>query len=98
MLLFSQSVSGLEAVEKGLAWKCVEADSLVAEAIAFTAHIRDLPKELLLRTKQTLRKAGGTNSHKEILELETTEQIWSINQPYARDSIAAMMAKISSKP
>ena len=97
MLLFSQSLSGREAVEKGLAWKCVEADKLVEEAFAFTVNIRDLPKELLLRTKQTLRQAGGTNSHKEILDVETREQIWSINQPYARDSIAAMIDKISSK-
>jgi enoyl-CoA hydratase len=97
MLLFSQSLSGREAVEKGLAWKCVEADKLLDEAFAFTGHIRDLPKELLLRTKQTLRQAGGTNSHQEILDMETAEQIWSINQPYARDSIAAMIDKISSK-
>ena len=97
MLLFSQSLSGTEAVEKGLAWKSVAADQLVEEAFAFTANIRDLPKELLLRTKQTLRQAGGTNSHKEILDIETTEQIWSINQPYARDSIDAMIEKISSK-
>ena len=97
MLLFSQSLSGREAVEKGLAWKCVEASQLLEEAFAFTANIRNLPKELLLRTKATLRQAGGTNSHKEILELETAEQIWSIQQPYARDSIAAMMEKISSK-
>ncbi|MGB2040810.1 MAG: enoyl-CoA hydratase-related protein [Porticoccaceae bacterium] len=97
MLLFSQSLSGREAVEKGLAWKCVEASQLLEEAFAFTANTRDLPKELLLRTKATLRQAGGTNSHKEILELETAEQIWSIQQPYARDSIAAMMEKISSK-
>lgn len=98
MLLFSQSLSGPEAVAKGLAWKSVEADKLVEEAVAFTANIRDLPKALLLRTKQTLRQAGGTNSHKEMLDVETAEQIWSINQPYARDSIAAMMDKISSKP
>jgi len=97
MLLFSQSLSGTEAVEKGLAWKSVAADQLLEEAFAFTANIRDLPKELLLRTKQTLRQAGGTNSHKEILDIETTEQIWSINQPYARDSIDAMIEKISSK-
>ena len=97
MLLFSQSLSGREAVEKGLAWKCVEADKLLEEAFAFTGNIRDLPKELLLRTKQTLRQAGGTNSHQEILDMETAEQIWSINQPYARDSIAAMIDKISSK-
>lgn len=97
MLLFSQSLGGREAVEKGLAWKCVEADKLLEEAFAFTGNIRDLPKELLLRTKQTLRQAGGTNSHQEILDMETAEQIWSINQPYARDSIAAMIDKVSSK-
>ncbi len=97
MLLFSQLLSGREAVDKGLAWKCVEAESLLDEAFEFTANIRDLPKELLLRTKQTLRQAGGTNSHQEILELETAEQVWSINQPYARDSIAAMIKKISGK-
>ena len=95
MLLFSQSLSGREAVDKGLAWKCVEADKLLEEAFAFTGNIRDLPKELLLRTKQTLRQAGGTNSHQEILDMETAEQIWSIKQPYARDSIAAMIDKIS---
>jgi enoyl-CoA hydratase len=97
MLLFSQSLSGREAVEKGLAWKVVETDRLIAEAFEFSANIRDTPKELLLRTKRTLRQAGGSNSHQEILELETTEQMWSINQPYAQNSIAAMMKKISSK-
>jgi enoyl-CoA hydratase len=96
MLLFSQSLSGTEAVAKGLAWQCVGAGDLVSSAIAFTLKIRDLPKELLLRTKQTLRQAGGTNSHKEMLDIETAEQMWSIQQPYARDSIAAMIAKISS--
>jgi enoyl-CoA hydratase len=44
-----------------------------------------------------LRQAGGTNNHDEILQLETAEQLWSIEQPYARDSIVAMMEKISSK-
>ena len=97
MLLFSQSLSGEEAVAKGLAWKCVEAEKLVDEAFEFTKNIRDLPKELLLRTKQTLRAAGGTNNHDEILQRETAEQVWSIQQPFARDSIATMMAKISSK-
>jgi enoyl-CoA hydratase len=97
MLLFSQSLSGVEAVEKGLAWKVVDADQLLKAAFEFTANIRDVPKELLLRTKETLRKAGGTNSHKEMLEVETAAQVWSINQPYAQDSIAAMIKKISSQ-
>ena len=95
MLLFSQSLSGQEAVNRGLAWKCVTQDALKEEAFSFTDNIRDLPKELLLRTKQTLREAGGTNNHDEIINLETAQQVWSINQPYARDSITAMIKKIS---
>ena len=97
MLLFSQSITGQEAVEKGLAWKCVKQDQLVEAAFDFTANIRDLPKELLLRTKQTLRQAGGTNEHNEIVNLETAQQVWSINQPYAQNAISAMIDKISSK-
>ncbi|MBT3527790.1 MAG: enoyl-CoA hydratase [Porticoccaceae bacterium] len=96
MLLFSQSISGQESVDKGLAWKCVPSDELVDEAFAFTKNIRSLPKELLLRTKQTLREAGSTNSHNEIVDLETAQQVWSIKQPFAREAIDAMMKKISS--
>ena len=97
MLLFSQSITGQEAVDKGLAWKCVKQDELVEAAFDFTANIRDLPKELLLRTKQTLRQAGGTNEHNEIVSLETAQQVWSINQPYAKNAISAMIDKITSK-
>lgn len=97
MLLFSQSIAGQEAVDKGLAWKCVKQDELVEAAFDFTTNIRDLPKELLLRTKQTLRQAGGTNEHNEIVNLETAQQVWSINQPYAKNAISAMIDKISNK-
>jgi len=97
MLLFSQSLSGQEAVSKGLAWKCVPQDDLIDEALSFTKNIRDLPKELLLRTKQTLREAGGTNEHNDIINLETAQQVWSINQPYAQTALANMIEKISSK-
>lgn len=97
MLLFSQSVSGAEAVQRGLAWKLVDGDSLIDEAFLLTDNIRNLPKELLVRTKQTLRTAGGTNSHKEIIDIETEQQMWSLNQPYSREAILALMEKISSR-
>ncbi len=77
---------------------CCEADQLVEEAFAFTANIRDLPKELLLRTKQTLRQAGGTNSHKEILDVETTENRYGrLTSPMRGTQLTAMIDKISSK-
>ena len=97
MLLFSQPLSGSEAVKRGLAWKLVAEKKLIDEAFELTANICNLPKQLILRTKQTLRRAGGTNSHNEILDLETDQQMWSVNQPYARKAIRALMEKISSK-
>lgn len=97
MLLFSQPLSGSEAVKRGLAWKLVAEEKLIDEAFDLTANICNLPKQLILRTKQTLRRAGGTNSHNEILDLETDQQMWSVNQPYARKAIRALMEKISSK-
>ena len=98
MLLFSQSISGELAVEKGLAWKCVDEDDLLDEAIAFTSHIRNVPKDILVRTKKTLRAADMGKSHNSILDIETEQQLWSIKQPYARDAISKMIKNISSHP
>ncbi len=98
MLLFSQSISGELAVEKGLAWKCVDECDLLDEAIAFTSNIRNVPKDILLRTKKTLRAADMGKSHNSILDIETEQQLWSIKQPYARDAISKMIKNISSHP
>ncbi len=96
MLLFSQALTGAEAVAKGLAWECVDSDALLDRAIAYTANIRSTPKELLVRTKQTLRSADAGKSHDEIIDIETEHQVWSLQQPYAQTAIATMMKKISS--
>jgi enoyl-CoA hydratase len=67
------------------------------QAMAITKNIQHLPKELLVRTKKTLREAGGTNTHKEILDLETEQQLWSVNEQFAKNAIATMIEKISSR-
>ncbi|HBO15228.1 MAG TPA: enoyl-CoA hydratase [Porticoccaceae bacterium] len=97
MLLFSHALCGREAVEKGLAWSCVEPSDLVAQAFAFAANIKDVPKSLVVRTKETLRAANSGRQHAEIVEIETREQIRSLQHPYAQQAIAAMAEKIASK-
>ena len=96
LLLFAQSISGELAVEKGLAWKCVDNCDLLDEAIALTDNIREVPKAILLRTKKTLRAADMSKNHNDILAFETKQQLWSIEQPFARDAISKMIKKISS--
>ena len=96
MLLFSQCLSGEVAVEKGLAWSCVARDELIPSAFSFTEAIQSLPKELLVRTKASLRAAGASNDHSQMVDLETSQQLWSIQQPFAQNAIEQMMASISS--
>ena len=96
MLLFSQSLSGEVAVEKGLAWSCVARGELIPSAFSFTEAIQSLPKELLVRTKASLRAAGASNDHTQMVDLETSQQLWSIQQPFAQNAIEQMMASISS--
>ncbi len=54
-------------------------------------------KALIGTGRGTVFCAGGTNSHWEILDVETADQLWSIDQPYARQSISALRKKISGK-
>ena len=95
MLLFSQTLVGEDAVTKGLAWKCVSDDKLLEEAFSLTDEIRRLPREILVNTKQTLREAGIARDHNEVLKTETKQQIWCLEQPYAKSAIASIKADIS---
>ena len=97
LLLFSHSLTGEEAVLKGIAWKCVEEAVLLEEAFDFASNIKDIPKEILVRTKQTLREAGVAKSHRDIIDIETQQQIWSLKQPYAHKAIATKLKEISSR-
>ena len=94
LLLFSQPLSAHEAVEKGLAWKSVTKEDLLEAAMAYTDAIRHLPKELLVRTKKTLLAADASCHINDILEMETQEQIWALQQPFAKKAIATVSEKI----
>jgi len=54
-LLFSQPLSGSEAVKRDLTGKLVTEAALIDAAFNLTANIRNLPKELIVCTKQTSR-------------------------------------------
>ena len=97
MLLFSQTLTGQQAVEKGLAWQCVPNDKLIETAFALTDTIKHLPRELLVKTKQSLRQASFEPSHATMVDVETEKQKWSLEQPFAQEAIAELKAKISKQ-
>jgi enoyl-CoA hydratase len=96
-VLFGEVLDGAAAERVGLVYRCVDDDELLATAHAMAAKAADVPRELAIATKKTLRDMTTIASHPEAVERELEPQVWSTQQPWFRERLAAMQAKISSK-
>jgi len=82
--LFGESVDGRRAVTLGLAWDCVDADTLTNEAIALAQRAAETPRELAAKIKATLREAPGLDSLDDAVSLELERQSWSFEQGWLK--------------
>ena len=57
--------------------------------------LEGVPRALVERSKASLLKARGGHSHDEMLAHEFDVQSWSLQEPHAREGLAALKAKIS---
>ncbi len=96
-VLFGEILNGEEAARIGLAFRCYEDDELLAGAQKMAARAAAAPRELIEVTKVTIRDMAGVATHDEAVERELTPQLWSTQQQFFQDRIAALQAKISSK-
>jgi enoyl-CoA hydratase len=96
-VLFGEILNGEEAARIGLAFRCYEDDELLAGAQKMAARAAAAPRELIEVTKVTIRDMAGVATHDEAVERELTPQLWSTQQQFFRDRIAALQAKISSR-
>lgn len=80
LLLLGAAVNAAEAMRMGLVSACVADDGLADAVASACRRIRSAPRELLLRTKASLRHAASA-SHAAAFERETAEQKWSMQQP-----------------
>jgi enoyl-CoA hydratase len=96
-VLFGEILNGEEAARVGLAFRCYEDEELLAGAQKMAARAAAAPRELLEVTKVTIRDMAGVATHDEAVERELTPQLWSTQQQFFRDRIAALQAKISSR-
>ena len=96
-VLFGEVLSGTEAERLGLAYRCVEDAELLATAQTMAARAASAPRELLQVTKTTLRDMAGIATHDEAVDRELEPQLWSTRQPWFRERLAALQAKISSR-
>lgn len=95
MVLFSEVLSADRAVERGLAWRCVEDAELLGEAGRLAGAAARAPRDLLVRIKESLSLAGVTSSHEEAVAYELEAQLWSMGQPFFAERLEALRARIS---
>jgi enoyl-CoA hydratase len=97
-VLFGEVLDGPEAERLGLVYRCVDDDALLAEAHRLAARAASAPRELAIVTKQTLAAIGVVANHDDAVDRELEPQVWSTSQPWFEERIAALQARISTKP
>ena len=95
MVLFGEVLDGDRAAEVGLAWKCVADDQLLAAAEELAVKAANAPRELLMRTKETMHRTLAISDSAAAIDNELDTQVWSMGQPAFVDMVSALKAKIS---
>ncbi len=96
-VLFSEVMDGKEAERVGLAYRCVPDDQLLDACQEMAARTANVPKELVLRTKQTMAEITAVTTQRAAVNMELGPQAWSARQPAFRELLAALKAKITTK-
>ena len=97
MVLFGEVLSGADAAECGLVWRCVPDGELLATSQAMAAKAASAPPELSRRAKETLAAVATVDTHPAAVDLELTAQVWSLGQPFFAERLAALRARVQGK-
>jgi enoyl-CoA hydratase len=82
LALFGDRVDGPRSAEIGLAWKCVDDDTLVDDAVALAARAADVPRELSRDIKATLRETAWMPDFDSSVAVELERQRRSFQQTF----------------
>jgi enoyl-CoA hydratase len=81
LALFGESLSGADAVAKGLAWTCVDDGVLLDTAVELADRAAQLDRPLLARTRSTLDESASVLNRSDALARELPAQQWSMGRP-----------------
>lgn len=98
MVLFGEVLDGEAAARVGLAWRCTDDDALLPVAHELAAAAAATPPELTRRVKDTLRAVTALDEHEDAVDLELTNQLWSLQQPFFAERLAALRARVTATP
>ena len=97
LVLCGDVLTGEEAAATGLAWRCVPEDELVPLAMKLAKRAAGRPRELLARTKVSLRASQQLTSPHQAMAIELEAQEWSMDQPGFADRIREIQASLAAR-
>lgn len=95
-VLFGEVLDGAEAERVGLVYRCVDDDELLPAAQAMAARAADAPRALAIEVKRTLADMAGIGAHPEAVDRELVPQVWSAQQPWFAERLAAVQSRVGS--
>lgn len=96
-VVFGQVLDGAEAERVGLVYRCVADDELLDAAHRFAMGAASAPRELAIVAKQTIRDMADIATHPDAVSRELEPQLWTVQQPWFEERLAALQARISKK-
>jgi enoyl-CoA hydratase/carnithine racemase len=91
-------LDGAEAERVGLVYRCVDDSALLDAAQAFAAGAASAPRQLAIVAKQTIADMADVDTHPGAVARELEPQLWTVEQPWFEERVAALRAKISNRP
>jgi enoyl-CoA hydratase len=98
MVLCGDVLSGEDAVRTGLAWRCVPHDQLLDTAKSLARRAASRSPDLVVRTKDTLRRTAELADRQEAERLELEAQEWSVAQPAHLRAVRALRDRVRKPP
>lgn len=97
-VVFGEVMDGEEAARLGVVHRVVDDDQLLDAAQAMAARAASAPRDLALEAKKTIQAMADVDTHPAAVKRELDPQLWSTRQPWFAERLAALQARISTKP
>ncbi|MEO5876391.1 MAG: enoyl-CoA hydratase-related protein [Streptosporangiaceae bacterium] len=97
MVLCGDLLTGQEAAEHGLAWRCVPEAELEATALRLARRAARRSGPLVRRTKETLLRSVTVGTAAEAAELELAAQQWSVEQPGFAEAVQRVQRELAAR-
>lgn len=96
--LFGGTLDGPGAARAGLVWAAADtADDLARLTLELAERAASRERELLIRTKASLRASEALTDHADAVELERDVQQWSMESPWFKRTIEKLQQRLAAK-